>query len=418
MKKTNIVSMVVLSLVMGGVAAQPLVPHVAYAAEKAKTFTHKEVATPAQEAQALMQQKKWKEAIDKLEGANKVANKTPFETYVVNLFLFQCYASVQDTANAVKSFETSQASGEMDAATASTITKQIMGSYYGAKNYPKAIEYAQKILKDSPNDADTLLIVAQANYLQSNYKGTVEGAKAAIKVAQASGKPPTESLLGLWMSADYKLENNVGVIAALEQLVTLYPKEDYWRDLVRLNQVALKGGSTKTNLDVAMIKSYLGLMKSSDEYIDAAQLALQEGLPGTAKALMESGVKAGVLGQGASKDRETRLLTMATTQAKTDEGSLAKGVSEASNQKTGDALVKFGEAYASYGQYDKAVETIQAGITKTPTNADDAKLRLGIAYIQGGKRQQGLDAFKGITAGTPSAQVARLWSLASGYKKA
>ena len=56
----------------------------AHAAEK-KEFTHKEVFTPVQEAKALMDQKKFKEAIDKLQGANKVASKTAYETYIVNL---------------------------------------------------------------------------------------------------------------------------------------------------------------------------------------------------------------------------------------------------------------------------------------------------------------------------------------------
>ena len=92
---------------------------------------------------------------------------------------------------------------------------------------------------------------------------------------------------------------------------------------------------------------------------------------------------------------------------------LAKGESEAQGQKTGDALVKYGEAYWSYGQYDKAAEVIQAGITKGVQNADDAKLRLGIAYISAGKKAQAMDAFKGVAAGSVPAQIAKLWTLAA-----
>lgn len=417
MKKTHVVSLVALSLVFGGIAVQPFAPHVAYAADAKKAFTHKEVATPAAAAQGLMGQKKWKEAIDQLETANKVGNKTPYETYVVNLMLMQSYLQLQDNANAEKAFTAVSGTGELAPQDSVTFTKVIMNNFYAAKNYPKMVEYAQRILKDSPNDLDTLTLVAQGNYLQNNFKGAADGSRAVIKASQSAGKAPSEQTLSLLMSSEYKLENNAGVIAALEQLVTLYPKEDYWKELIRLNQVTLKAAPSKTALDISVVKSYLGLIKSPEEYVDTAQVALQEGLPGTAKALMESGMKSGVLGTGAQKDRENRLLTKATQDAATDQAALAKGVAEASNQKTGDALVKFGEAYASYGQYDKAIETIQAGIAKNPTNLDDAKLRLGVAYIQSGKRQQGLDAFKGITAGTPTAQVARLWTLASGYKK-
>ena len=417
MKKTHIVSLVALSLVFGGVAVQPFAPHVAFAADAKKQFVNKEVATPAGAAQKLMGEKKFKEAVVELEKANAVAKKTPYETYVVNLLLMQCYSQLQDNANAVKAFEASSATGEMDAPTQLNLTKALMSNFYSAKNYPKMIEYSQRVLKENPNDVDTLSLVANAYYLQNNFKAAADTSRTVIKASQAAGKAPSEQTLGLLMSAEYKQQNDAGVVAALEQLVAAYPKEEYWRNLIELNQKSLRSGSTKTNLDVVLVKSYLGLIKAPEEYVDGAQLALQEGLPGTAKGLMESGNKAGVLGQAAGKDREARLLTMATQQATTDQGTLTKGVAEAANQKTGDALVKFGEAYASYGQYDKAIETIQAGIAKNPTNMDDAKLRLGIAYIQAGKRQQGLDAFKGITAGTPTAQIAKLWSLASGYKK-
>ena len=120
---------------------------------------------------------------------------------------------------------------------------------------------------------------------------------------------------------------------------------------------------------------------------------------------MDAGMKAGVLGQGAQKDREACLLAMASTQVKDKKG-LATGEADANKQKTGDALVKFGVAYASYGQYDKAIEDIQAGIAKGVESADDANRGLASPASGGaGKRAQGLEAFKGIAAGTRSAQI-------------
>ena len=175
------------------------------------------------------------------------------------------FRSLQDNANAVKAFEAASATNEMDPQTTQSLTKALMNNFYGSKNYPKTIEYAQRILKDSPNDLDTLTLVANANYLQNNFKGAADGSRAVIRASQAAGKPPSEQTLGLLMSAEYKQQNDAGVISALEQLVAAYPKEEYWRNYVELNQKALKGGSTKTNLDVAMIKSYLGLMKTSEE---------------------------------------------------------------------------------------------------------------------------------------------------------
>ena len=45
------------------------------------------------------------------------------------------------------------------------------------------------------------------------------------------------------------------------------------------------------------------------------------------------------------------------------------------------------------------------------SHADDAKLRLGIAYLGAGQRPQALATFKSITPGSVPAQLAVLWRL-------
>ncbi len=99
--------------------------------------------------------------------------------------------------------------------------------------------------------------------------------------------------------------------------------------------------------------------------------------------------------------------------AAADQKELTAGAAAAKAQKTGDADIRFGVAFASYGQYDQAIEAIQRGIGKGVKDKDDAQLRLGIAYIQAGQRPQALEAFKSITPNTPSSAIARLWELQS-----
>ncbi len=105
------------------------------------------------------------------------------------------------------------------------------------------------------------------------------------------------------------------------------------------------------------------------------------------------------------------MLNLATTQAAADQKTLAAGEAEAAKAKTGDALVKTGEAYWSYGMFDKAIAATEAGIAKGVTDADDAKLRLGIAYLGAGQRPKALEAWKGITPGSVPGQLAALWRI-------
>ncbi len=102
--------------------------------------------------------------------------------------------------------------------------------------------------------------------------------------------------------------------------------------------------------------------------------------------------------------REAELKALATAR---------DSLTEARKAKSGDPLVKAGEAYWSYGQYDKAAELIQEGITKGVTSADDAKFRLGVVYLSAGKKPQAAEAFKGIAANSVPGQLSRLWTLAA-----
>jgi tetratricopeptide (TPR) repeat protein len=211
------------------------------------------------------------------------------------------------------------------------------------------------------------------------------------------------------MSAEFEQKNEAGVQQVLEQLAQKYPNPKYTKDLISISERALRGGSTKTSLDIYVVKFNAGVLTTPQEYTEMTELALQDGLPGLAKKVMEKGMSSGVLGQGASKDREARLMNMASTQADADQKALAKGEAEAQKQKTGEALVKYGEAYWSYGEFDKAIAATEAGIAKGVPDMNDAKLRLGIAYKMAGKSAQANDAFKSIAAGTVPAQIAGLW---------
>ncbi len=416
MTKSRTAAMVaVIALATGFMGAEIVsAPTAAIAAEKAKQVSPK-VGKPLQEAIAAVKASKLDDALAKAQEADKVAGKTPYETLMVNQVLAAIYAQKKDFANAVKAMEAQINSGDMLAEDQKKMQKQVANSYYQLKNYPKVIEVAGNYVKTDQNDTDMLVLIAQSQYLQKNYKGTTDGVQATIKAARASGKPVQEGWLRLQMSAEHEQGNDAGTATALEQIIAINPKEEDWKALIQYAEKGMRnqGNSNKNALDMYFIKMQVGTLATANEYSDFAQLALQDGLPGAAKKIVDKGFSSGVLGTGATKDREVRLQTMATNQAAADEKTLAAGEAEARKAKSGDPLVKAGEAYWSYGQYDKAAELIQEGIAKGVTSADDAKFRLGMVYISAGKKPQAADAFKGIAANSIPGQLSRLWTLAA-----
>jgi hypothetical protein len=408
MKTLKIVSRVAMSFALVA-GAGTLMSTTVLAADKAPTVSPA-VGKPLQEAQSLLKAGKAKEAAGKArEGA--AAAKSPYETYVSNEILTAACLKSQDYACATSAVDASLATGQVPAEDRAQKQKMLVQINYQTKSYAKAAEMGVQYLKERPGDGDVQVMVSQSYYLQKDYKRAADMLRGMVRSADAAGRPVKEDTLQLLMSAEYEQKNDAGVEAALEQLVQRYPKPQYTKDLISTKEKGLRGGTTKTSLDVAVIKFQAGVFTSADDYTEATQLALQDGLPGLGKKIMEKGQTAGVLGQAASKDREARLLNMVNNQVATDQKNLEKGEAEAQKQKTGDALVKYGEAYWSYGMYDKAIAATEAGIAKGVTNADDAKLRLGIAYQAAGKKQQANEAWKGITPGSVPAQLASLWKV-------
>src|ERR1700748_3526058 len=142
-----------------------------------------------------------------------------------------------------------------------------------------------------------------------------------------------------------------------------------------------------------------------------AQRLLQAQLPAEAKAVLDKGYAAGVLGTGAEAARQQRLRDLINKSATDAVASLAKRTADAKAVKTGDDLVAIGAEYVSMGKYDEGIELIQQGIAKDSLkHPEDAKLRLGIAMLQSGKGKAAAAKQLRTVQGTDGApEVARLY---------
>jgi tetratricopeptide (TPR) repeat protein len=387
----------------------------AFAADAPKKVSAK-LGKQFQEAQSLVTQRKFKEALAKLDELKAAPGKSAYENFVIAQLAYASYNGLQQYGDAAKAAEAALETGQVPEAQKQTLRKGVVQNYFLAKNIAKFNEESARYQKDFGPDLDLQNLSVQALYQGGNYKAAAEAGRQLIKAAEAKGVPVKEEWLKLIRFAEHEQGNSTGEQAALEQLVQRFPSREYWADLLLMAQRNIKG-STKSQLEIYRIMYSAGVLSKPEDYMEMAQLAIQAGVPMEATKVIEAGMKKGVLGQGQQKDRQIRLLNMAKSQA--DEGlkALPTTDSEAKAAPTGDADVKVGEVYWATGQNDKAIEAIQRGLKKGVKDKDDAALRLGIVYLASGKRTQATDAFKTIAPNTPSAQVARLWSLYSSTKQ-
>jgi tetratricopeptide (TPR) repeat protein len=418
MIKTRIVKAVVMTLptmmlAVGGVGTALTVNGVmsapAYAADKKgeKQISTK-VGKPLKEALDLAQQKKFKEAMAKAREVQAMPGKTPYEEYKINEILAYIAVNLQDSATATKAWEATLDSGELSPAEMKQRLDQLTKVYYGAKNYPKAIQFGARYAKEVGPDTEIALLVVQSYYLQQDYPKAIESAQALIRTAGQSGQTVKKEWLDLLMDSQMKAGRDADAQATLEQLLAKYPSPLYWNNMfIYVNNQG--GSSDRKSLEVYRLKMLTNSLRDSD-YVDMAQLALALGFPGDAKTILDKGFNNKVLGTGANKDRETRLMNLAQENSAKDQKGLAQFEKEAVAASNGEADLKLGEAYASYGDYDKAIEAIKRSLKKGGLkSSDEAHLQLGIAYYNAKRTSDAISEFKAVPADSKLASVARLW---------
>ena len=393
-----------LGLVMAAIgftAAAPLagISSVAYAAEAVRA----EIGKPLQEAQKLAAAGKNKEALAKLKETDAVGGKSPNEIYMIERTRASAAAAAGDNDAAAKAFETVINSGKLAPAEAPKFTQALAGIYYRAKDYPKAITWIQRALKDNPNDAQMHELLIQTYYISGKY------AEAAKELQGTKGA--SEGALQMLANIQLKQNDKEGYVQTLEKLAGAYPKTSYWADL--LNRVSGKPGfASSLSLDVLRLRLANGLLTKPSEFMEMSQLALQAGNAAEAVKIIDQGYKKGALGTGSDAARHQRLKDLAAKTQTEFEAKQAAAEAEAVKAKDADALSKRGYALVTAGKADKGLALMEQAVKlDSARNPEAAKLHLGIAQSIAGKKAAALTTLKSVKGKDGTADLARYWTL-------
>ncbi|MGO8915610.1 MAG: hypothetical protein ACLQJR_06860 [Stellaceae bacterium] len=382
----------------------------AVAAEE-KLTAREEIGKPVQAAEQLLKQKRYAEALAKLREADAVPGKTAYEIYVIEATRAVVALETADYPGTIKALEAALATGILPPAEALKRVETLVQLSYQAKNYAGVVSYGERYYKEGGTAEEPRLLMAQADYLQNDFAGAARTSRMLLQQDQRAGRKTGEPVLQLLVSSEYKQKNEAGYRDALKTLVASYPKKEYWRDLLASVQKQ-PGFADRLTLDLDRLMAATDTLETQGQYMEAAQLALQAGLPGDAKALLDKGYAAGVLGKGAGAERQQRLAAMAARQSGEDIKTLPQLAREAEAGRDGLPWVKLGEAYASYGRYDDAVAAFQKGLGKGGLkHPEDAELHLGVAYLQAGRKEQAAQALGAVTGADGTRDLAQLWLL-------
>jgi tetratricopeptide (TPR) repeat protein len=368
-----------------------------------------EVGKPLQAAQDLYKAKKYKEALNKVNEADRAGSKNSYEQYTIDRMRGSIAASLGDIETATRSFEAVIASPRSSPAERLTMMQALGSLYYRANNYAKAAAWSSRYLKEGGTDGQMRTLLIQSYYLTGDCASVSRELQGEMQADEKAGRAPSEERLQMLANCYLKQKDNAGYASALEKLVTYYPKKDYWVDLI--NRIQRKPAySDRLDLDVYRIKLATGNLTTANDYLEMAQLALAAGYSAEAKKVVDQGFASGVLGTGTDADRHKRLRDLAIKQLADDQKTLPQREVEATSDRGGTGLLNVGFAYVGNGQFDKGLALMEQGMRKGDLKrADDAKLHLGIAYQLAGQKAKAAQILKTVQGGDGTADLARLW---------
>lgn len=373
-----------------------------------------EVGKPLQAALDLLKGRKAKAALTKIAEADAVKNKTPFESYMVGRLRAQAEAAAGEPAAAARDFEATAAMPATPAAERIQFLAVAAGQYYAARDYAKAAEVAARYLKAGGNDPALRTVYVQALYLGNNFPQAARELLADVSAEQQAGKTPSEIELQMLATCYSKTGDKAGYGLAMEKLVAFHPKHDYWLSVV-YSVITGPGFSERLTLDADRLKLATGTMRSADDYMEAAQLALQAGFPAEAKKFVDAGYAAGLLGTGPDAARHQRLKALTLKNLAEDNQTLGQDDARVAADKDGTPLLNTGLNYVLHGRADKGLAMMAQGMKKGGfRHPDDARLHLGYAYQLAGQKQKAVQAFKTVQGADGAAALARLWVIRLG----
>jgi outer membrane protein assembly factor BamD (BamD/ComL family) len=375
-----------------------------------------DVGKPLQAAQELIKAQKYREALAKVRDADAVPNKNANESFLVERMRIAAASGAGDAETAAKSFEALKATGKLQSADQLRMLESLAGAFYRAKDYAKSVTWSKRYLAEGGSSPQIRGLLIQSQYLSGDYAGATKELVAEVQADDKAGRVSAEDRLKLLLNSAQRVNDNGAYVMAMERLVTHYPKKEYWGDL--LGRVQRKPNfSDRLALDTYRLMLATGSMRNASDYMEMAQLAVQAGLPGEGAQVVDKGFAAGALGTGAEADRHRRLKDLVVKRVAEDKAALPAKQAEATSAKSGSDLVDIGFGQVFLGEPKKGIALMEQGIARGGLKrADDAKLHLGIAWLQAGEPAKAQSVLKTVSGNDGTADLARLWSLVARQK--
>ncbi|MGB3724118.1 MAG: tetratricopeptide repeat protein [Pacificimonas sp.] len=344
----------------------------------------RDVGVPLQQANSLLRQGNTGAALSQVNRARAAANTANERRKVAQM------------SAAIKTARRDYSGAAADLESIGAPASQLMGLYYNAGNFDKAIQLGQRV-----GGERGITVVAQSYLKQGK---TAEAAKIYEDLIARNG--PQVKLLENLANAQYKMDDTPAYLATIERLIRQDPQPSRWRAL--LNN--LKADVTSRDAKLALYKliSETDNVARPEDYIEFAKLATVAQEAGVAKSITEKGIADEAL---ADEDPQVSRLLQTATQRE------EQAIAAFPTLKQGpEGYFRAGNLFYGNGNYKAAAVAywrsyqLQKDIRSAPY-ANQALIGLGISALRAGNTDIAKKAFSLVEEDSAFNEVAALWTL-------
>jgi tetratricopeptide (TPR) repeat protein len=275
---------------------------------------------------------------------------------------------------------------------------------FQAGDYRAAIAGVSQWLETATNPgANPYILLGQAYYQLKEYEQAVPAVNQAIEITRAQGKRINENWYLLLRLFHYELGNYPEVIRVLEQLISEYPKKEYWLQLAAMHG---ETGATEKRLAIYGVAHAQGMLATETEQVLYAQLLLQAGIPYKAGTILRAGIESGTIEKTASN---YRLLSQAWTLAQEDSDAIEALVAAARLSGDGELDARLAQSYLNLGNFAQSAEAARSALKKGVNDSDQVQVLLGMALCEMDRYDDARQAFRRAQESPGSRDTASQW---------
>jgi tetratricopeptide (TPR) repeat protein len=371
------------------------------------------VASALRDGHGLLKARRYRDVLIRLRDVDGVS-RSSIDGFEIEQLRAVAANAVGDLQLAAQAYETMLTSPHLAPADRLPTVRTLIGVHHQLNDHAKVIAWATRYLKDGGADPQVGAWLAQAYFDSGDFANAARELQRGLLVAERSGQVPPEEQLLLLHRSYTQLGDASAVSWVLEKLLTYHPRKRYWSELLDRLENRIDIGH-RLALDVLRLRWLTGTMRAPGDYVEMATQALQAGFPAEALKVLEQGFASGALGKGAQAREHEALRAKALRQQAESRQALARpdAAAAATASRDGIWLHNLGFAYVTQGDFVKGLAMMEQGMRKGDMGEkpQDAKLRMGIAYLLAGQKDKAIETLTNIGGVHGAADLGRIWSI-------